>query len=107
VTRATKAAWAGAVVHSGGEKFLILLAPPQLDLSRLTPTQRAIVAGIVAGHSNAALARRRRTSVHTIANHLAAIFRRLGVGSRAELVARIAITNLVASRAGDRRRVKK
>ena len=87
---------AGVVIRMGGETFLILSAPPRLDLSRLTAVQRAIVAGVAAGHSNAELARRRRVSIRTVANHLSAIYRRLDVASRGELVARIAVENLRA-----------
>jgi DNA-binding CsgD family transcriptional regulator len=56
----------------------------------LTAAEREIVGGVVDGQSNAEIARRRRRSVRTVANQLAAIFRRLGVGSRLELIARCA-----------------
>lgn len=41
------------------------------------------------GQSNEQIAARRRTSSRTIANQVAALFRKLGVGSQAELVAYI------------------
>lgn len=44
--------------------------------------------GIFAGESNDDIARRRGTSPRTVANQIASIFRKHGVGSRAELVAR-------------------
>lgn len=99
----------GVMIRSCREEFVILALPAaRLDLSNLTPVQRAIVAGVVAGHSNAALARRRRRSTRTVANHLAAIFRKLGVGSRGELIARISVDNLrAATRPRRVRRVKK
>lgn len=98
----------GVVIRSGRETFLILSAPTaRLDLSRLTAVQRAIVADLVAGRSNATIAQRRRRSPRTIANQVAAIFGRLGVSSRGELIARISvdvIRDQAAVRAG---RVKK
>ena len=109
MTGPDRGAITGVVIHAGEETFLILAAPrARLDLSSLTPVQRSIVAGVVAGRSNTELARRRRRSVRTVANHLAAIFRKLGVGSRGELIARISVENLgTAPRPRRPRRVKK
>src|SRR4051794_25317076 len=53
----------------------------------LTPAERAVVTAILDGKSNAAIALARSTSVRTVANQVASIFKKLGVGSRAELVA--------------------
>lgn len=55
----------------------------------LTGAERDVLRMIVAGQSNAAIARQRRRSVRTVANQIASIFRKLGVGSRAELIARM------------------
>jgi len=52
----------------------------------LTRAERAIAQDVAAGYSNAEIARRRGRSVRTIANQLAALYRKLGVGSRSELV---------------------
>ncbi len=51
--------------------------------SRLTPTELAIVTSIVRGESNASIARARGTSPRTVANQIARIFKKVGVGSRA------------------------
>ncbi|HLK36480.1 MAG TPA: DNA-binding response regulator [Polyangiaceae bacterium] len=51
----------------------------------LTETELAIVTLILAGHSNAEIARTRGTSPSTIANQVYAIYRKLGVRSRREL----------------------
>ena len=51
----------------------------------LTETETAIARDILSGLSNAAIARRRGTAVRTIANQVAAIFRKLQVRSRLEL----------------------
>lgn len=56
---------------------------------QLTAAERAIVARIVAGDSNRAIAVARGTSTRTVANQVAAIFAKLGVASRAELVAQL------------------
>ena len=44
---------------------------------------------VVAGRSNGEIAAARGRSVRTIANQVAAIFRKLGVGSRLELARRL------------------
>ena len=54
----------------------------------LTAAERDIAAGLLAGESNAHIARRRGTSVRTVANQVASLFRKANVQSRAELVAR-------------------
>ena len=54
---------------------------------RLTAAEREVVAGVLNGRSNAAIALGRRTSTRTVANQLAAIYRKLGVFSRWELAA--------------------
>jgi DNA-binding NarL/FixJ family response regulator len=55
-------------------------------VNQLSRGERAIANLIVAGQSNAAIARSRGTSPRTIANQLHSIFDKLEVGSRAELV---------------------
>jgi DNA-binding NarL/FixJ family response regulator len=54
----------------------------------LTLAERQVVAHVLSGRSNAAIARARQTSCRTVANQLAAIYRKLGVASRWELAAR-------------------
>jgi DNA-binding NarL/FixJ family response regulator len=56
---------------------------------RLTRAERQIVAGVLNGRTNAAIALTRRTSCRTVANQLAGIYRKLGVSSRWELAARV------------------
>ncbi|MBI5489161.1 MAG: helix-turn-helix transcriptional regulator [Deltaproteobacteria bacterium] len=53
----------------------------------LTAMERVVAGAVVAGRSNREIAEARGTSVHTVANQLAAVYRKLGIGSRAELVA--------------------
>ena len=56
----------------------------------LTPAERAVLEGLLAGQSNAAIARARGTSIRTVANQVAALMRKLGLDSRRELIARFA-----------------
>jgi DNA-binding NarL/FixJ family response regulator len=63
--------------------------PRPLALHRLSPRQVDVVALLGEGLSNQQLAERLGISLHTVKNHLKAIFRRLEVGSRLELVSRL------------------
>lgn len=74
----------------GNEHFALLGLPELLpeQCAKLTPAEREVVAAVLRGVSNAALARARRVSVRTIANQLASVFSKLGVRSRSELAAR-------------------
>lgn len=56
---------------------------------RLTPSEHEILALLVEGRSNSEIARMRQKSPRTIANQVASIYRKLGVGSRRELRARL------------------
>ncbi|MBI2390673.1 MAG: helix-turn-helix transcriptional regulator [Deltaproteobacteria bacterium] len=67
------------------------------DDPRLNETERGIVAAILRGESNAAIAQARGTSPRTVANQIARMFKKLGVGSRAELVAHVTGTRQRAS----------
>ena len=59
--------------------------PPNLD--RLTQAERAILRLVLHGYSNSGIAQVRGKSASTIANQLYAIYRKLGVKSRRELMA--------------------
>ncbi|HVU02576.1 MAG TPA: LuxR C-terminal-related transcriptional regulator [Polyangiaceae bacterium] len=52
----------------------------------LSAAEEEIVRAIASGLQNAEIARQRGTSVRTVANQIASIFSKVGVGSRAELV---------------------
>lgn len=58
-------------------------------LDRLTPAERIVARLAAAGLSNAEIGRKRRVSERTIANQLASVFRKLGIGSRVELTQRL------------------
>jgi DNA-binding CsgD family transcriptional regulator len=72
----------------GGEDFLVVsFAAPETRLPEsLTPCEREVALLVLQGASNAEIAKRRGTSPRTVANQMASMFRKLGVGSRVELV---------------------
>src|SRR5262245_15858869 len=72
-----------------GKRHAVLsfpVAPPKLA-AELTPSQHHVTELVLAGRSNAEIAAARGTSARTVANQLAAIYRRLGISSRRELIA--------------------
>jgi DNA-binding NarL/FixJ family response regulator len=58
-------------------------------LAALSPAERAVAKGMLAGLSDRDIASARRCSRNTIANHTAAVYRKLGVHSRAELASKL------------------
>lgn len=79
------------VCEVGGEELLVIEAPgsPEVPDVHLTEAEREVLAGVVDGLDNEQLARERGVSKSTIANQIATLMRKLGVGSRWELVARV------------------
>ena len=69
--------------------FEIRLDPPAADalLAPLSQAEVAVAELLLEGKSNADIARARGTSVRTVANQVANIFRKLDVASRSELYA--------------------
>ena len=59
-------------------------------VGRLTRSELAVVGLLLEGRSSAVIAARRGTSARTVAHQLTAIYAKLGVSSRRELVARLA-----------------
>jgi DNA-binding CsgD family transcriptional regulator len=77
-------------LSANGHRFIIVSEPVADETgvhARLTDAERKVVTLILEGRSNAEIAQARSTSPRTIANQVAGIFRKLGVGSRAELAA--------------------
>ena len=58
-------------------------------LDALTPSERDVARAVLANKSNADIADERGRSARTVANQIASLFRKLGIGSRAELAALI------------------
>jgi len=62
--------------------------PPPLP-AELSPAEQDVLKLVLSGISNAEIARRRGRSARTIANQLAACYKKLGVSSRLELAAKL------------------
>jgi DNA-binding CsgD family transcriptional regulator len=58
-------------------------------LATLTPAEREIVGLVALGMTNREIARERGSAMRTVANQLASAYRKLRVGSRFELIARL------------------
>jgi len=65
--------------------FSFPVASPELPPS-LSASERTVALALLEGLSNAEIAKARRTSVRTVANQIASLFRKLGVSSRSEAV---------------------
>lgn len=77
-----------------GREYAIVsfpIAPDDLP-SSLGEVEKQVLAAILEGKSNAEIARQRGTSRYTVANQVASVYRKLGLSSRAEVVARFART---------------
>ena len=84
VARATAASF---VAHDGRELCVIGIGRPDRSLGRVLPTaELAVIRSLVEGLAYEEIARRRGTSTRTIANQISAVFRRLRVSGRNELV---------------------
>ena len=78
---------ASAVVLGGQEYRLIEMARPETLLAqRFSRAQYEVARLFVEGKRHSTIALDRRTSVRTVANQLAAVFTRLGVSGRCELL---------------------
>jgi DNA-binding CsgD family transcriptional regulator len=77
-----------SVLTMGGEDWLVLSFPVTVSAlpDALTPAERGVVEAVLRGLSTADIARERGTSVHTVGNQLASVFKKLGVHSRLDLV---------------------
>jgi DNA-binding CsgD family transcriptional regulator len=73
------------------------LAEP-VRFEALTAGERDIVDGVRRGLTNREIAARRETSVKTVSNQLAHLYRKLGIGSRRQLVAMLGGTRIDAAR---------
>jgi DNA-binding CsgD family transcriptional regulator len=76
----------------GGVGFVVLsMALDGEDvMAELSPAERVVATLAAAGMANAAIARCRGTSIHTVANQMVSTLRKLRIGSRYELAARLA-----------------
>lgn len=68
-----------------GVEYAIVAAEDLLRVRwALTPAEVQLAAELIEGRSNAEIARLRKRSINTVRNQLAALYRKLGVGSRRE-----------------------
>lgn len=76
----------------GGEDLAVLSFPlDEVALpASLTTAEREVARALLEGDSNAQIAKARGRSERTVANQVAALFRKIGVGSRAELLLALA-----------------
>lgn len=78
------------------DEFVLLSWPVPLEApvgDQLTPAEREVLALVVTGASNAQVARKRGTSVRTVANQMSRLLAKLHAGSRYELVRRFGGAN--------------
>src|ERR1700690_4065829 len=75
----------------GGDEFVVVSEPivGTADLAALTEAEREVARLVADGSSNQAIAAKRGAHPQTVANQLAAIYRKLAVSSRSELIARL------------------
>lgn len=75
--------------HVGDAEYTVISMPRLAleDLAKVTEAEREVVALTLEGMSNAEIAKERAVSERTVANQLSSVYRKLGVNSRAELVA--------------------
>lgn len=77
----------------GGRSFLSvrMMLPSNWLADGITPAERAVVEGIIEGWSHREIALRRGTSVRTIANQVAALYKKLRVTDRICLIGRLLV----------------
>ena len=92
-----------AQFRAGGDEFVVVSEPivGAADLAALTQAEREVARLVADGCSNQAIAAKRGARLQTVANQLAAVYRKLAVSSRSELVARL--VGLPAERRGYQR----
>lgn len=75
----------------GGDRYMVVSTelPDLATLEELTPAERDVVAAVLRGRNNAEIAAERGCAYRTVANQLASVYRKLGVSSRHELLARL------------------
>ncbi|HKY63282.1 MAG TPA: helix-turn-helix transcriptional regulator [bacterium] len=80
----------GQVVRLGSRPYLLLSfsRQPTSSEGNLTLAERQVAVAVLQGLSNAEIGNLRGSSPRTVANQIANIYRKLGIGSRSELAAR-------------------
>ena len=93
-----------AQFRAGGDEFVVVSEPiVGADVfAALTQAEREVARLVADGSSNQAIAEKRGARPQTVANQLAAIYRKLAVSSRSGVIARL--VDLQAERRGHQRR---
>jgi DNA-binding NarL/FixJ family response regulator len=89
--RSAASAWRFSRLQLGADQYLVVSAhrPDLAFPSPLSEAEASVVRDLVGGLSYAAIAEKRSKSVRTIANQIAAAFRKLGVSGRQALMERL------------------
>ena len=77
-------------VEIDGVRCLLVLPDQDTARARLSPREREIVRLVADGYPNKTIAASLQISTWTVSTHLRRIFAKLGVNSRAAMVARLA-----------------
>lgn len=72
-----------------GQVLFVHALPSLPEVAHLTPAEQQVLVLLLDGHSTAAIADARGTSPRTTDKQVATIFKKVGVGSRAELAAKL------------------
>ena len=81
-----------------GNRYLLLrMPPPNGKRIQLSPREQEIVRMVAKGHPNKVIADVLNISSWTVCTHLRRIFAKLGVGSRAAMVAQLLDTGLLTA----------
>jgi DNA-binding CsgD family transcriptional regulator len=81
----------------GVRYLLVRMRPPECNRIQLSPREREIVRMVAKGHPNKVIADVLNISSWTVCTHLRRIFAKLGVGSRAAMVAQLLDLGVLAS----------
>lgn len=85
-------------IEIDGSRYLLLRIPkPDCNRVRLSPREQEIVRMVAAGHPNKVIADVLNISSWTVCTHLRRIFAKLGVGSRAAMVAQLIEVGAISS----------
>jgi DNA-binding CsgD family transcriptional regulator len=76
--------------EAGGKQYIRIAIAPATLPAKLSGAEREVVALLLAGKSNAEIAKARGVALRTVANQVASILRKLRVGSRSALLATLA-----------------
>jgi DNA-binding CsgD family transcriptional regulator len=88
------------MLRVGSDALLVLSFPIPADdvLKSLTAAEREVVALVASGATNPDIAHRRGVSKHTVAKQITAVFRKVKVTSRFELIAVLSGASSLSSR---------